>query len=161
MKEPLDERKLSSMAEYHAAMDELIGRATRCLRLFDRQLDTTFNHPQRCERLRAFLLADRRNRLRIVLHDTSTLARNCARLLELQRQFSHAVAIHETRSEARRVHDPFALADECDHLHRFHHDHARAVLRLEDPAGTRTFVERFEEIWSFSDPSVNATTLGL
>ena len=51
MKEPLDERKLSSMAEYHAAMDELIGRATRCLRLFDRQLDTTFNHPQRCERL--------------------------------------------------------------------------------------------------------------
>lgn len=161
MSEHLDERKLDSMGEYHAATDEIIGRASRTLRIFDRQLDRSFNGVQRCERLRVFLLADRRNRLRIVLHDTSTLARDCARLLELQRQFSHAVAIHETRSEARGVHDPFVLADETDHLHRFHHDHSRAVLRLGDAAGTRTFVERFEEIWSFSDPSVNATTLGL
>jgi len=161
MTEHPNERKLGSMAEYHAAMDEIIGRARRTLRVFDRQLDRSFNAVQRCERLRAFLLADRRNRLRIVLHDTSNLPRECARLLEIQRQFSHAVAIHETRSEARQVQDPFALADENDHLHRFHHDHARAVLRLGDTAGTRTFIERFEEIWSFSDPSVNATTLGL
>ena len=155
------ERKLMGIAQCGAAMDELLGRCTRSLRIFDRQLDRGFNGLARCELLRGFLRADQRNRLRIVLHETGNLARDCARLLELQRQFGHAVAIHETQSEARRVHDPFSVADERDHLHRFHYDQARGVLRLDSPVETHVFVERFEEIWSFSSPSVNATTLGL
>lgn len=155
------ERYLDGSADYLAAFDELLGRATHELRLFDRRLERGFDGSARCTRLRAFLRGSPRNRLRIVLHDTSALARDCPRLLDLQRQFSHAVAIHETEAEARAVHDPFAIADLRDHLHRFHHDQPRAVLRLDDPAGTRTFMERFEEIWSFSAPAVNATILGL
>jgi len=155
------ERKLDSLGEYALAMDELLARPKHDLRIFDRQLDRSFNAPRRCDLLRSFLLADRRNRLRVVLHETANLARDCARVLELQRQFSHAVSIHETQSDARRVHDPFAVADEEHHLHRFHVDQGRGVLRLDDPGQTRIFLERFEEIWSFSAPSVNATTLGL
>jgi len=155
------ERKLMGVAQCGAAMDELVSRCTRSLDIFERQLDRGFNGLRRCELLRAFLRADKRNRLRIVLHETGNLARDCARLLELQRQFAHCVAIHETQSEARSVHDPFSVADERDHLHRFHYDRMRGVLRLDCPVDTRVFVERFEEIWSFSAPSVNATTLGL
>ncbi len=161
MSEQPRERKLSSVADYQAAMDELLGRPSRNLRIFDRRLDRSFNGTHRYAQLRTFLLADTRNRLRIVLHETANLPRECPRLLELQRQFSHAVAIQETQAEARQVHDPFTIADELDHLHRFHFNQARSVLRLDDPVQTRIFGERFEEIWSFSAPSVNATVLGI
>ncbi|MCW5622511.1 MAG: hypothetical protein KIS79_15490 [Burkholderiales bacterium] len=155
------ERKWNGLAEYEKAMDELLARAQRTLRIFDRQLSRSFDAATRCTLLRTFLLADARNRIRIVLHETANLPRDCTRLLALQRQFAHAVLIHETQAPARTVHDPFAVADERDHLHRFHHDQARGVLRLDQVSETRVFVERFEEIWSYSVPSLNATTLGL
>ncbi|MCC7546590.1 MAG: hypothetical protein IT532_02370 [Burkholderiales bacterium] len=161
MNEQASEQQLNGMAEYVAAVDDLLQRPVRTLRIFERQLDRAFGGARRCETLRAFLLADRGNRLRIVVHETDNLGRDCARLLALQRQFPHAIAIHETHTEARRASDPFAVADERHHVHRFHHDQARGVLRLHDPALTRPFIDRFEEIWSFSTPSVNATTLGL
>ena len=77
------------------------------------------------------------------------------------RRFSHAVAIHETEPHAKGVYDPFAMADERDHLHRFHYDDSRALLVLDDPAGRTRLAQRFEELWAASAPAVSATTLGL
>ncbi len=39
-------------------------------------------------------------------------------------QSGGAGTVYETQAPARAVYDPFAVADERDHLHRFHHDHA-------------------------------------
>jgi hypothetical protein len=69
--------------------------------------------------------------------------------------------VHETEGEARRACDPVVLADERDYLHRFHYDHARALLALDDPAGAHGLLQRFQEIWEASIPAVSATTLGL
>jgi hypothetical protein len=131
------------------------------LRIFDRQLGASFNSAARSDLLRAFFLRSRSNRLYIVVHDTAQLARDCPRLLSLVRQFSHAIAIHETEPQAKRVYDPFAIADEQDYLHRFHHDDTRALLALEDAHGAQTLLKRFAEIWEASVPAVSATTLGL
>jgi hypothetical protein len=149
------------IAEYEAALDRLLERPRRNLRLFDRQLAKSFNAAARSELLRAFLLRNRANRIQIVLHDASNLERDCPRLMQLLRQFSHAVAIHETEPHAKRVYDPFALCDERDHLHRFHYEASRALLALDDPVGTQLLVERFQELWEASGPAASATTLGL
>jgi hypothetical protein len=111
--------------------------------------------------VRSFLLRSRANRLYVVLHDAGNLARDCPRMLNLLRQFSDAVAVHETEGQARRACDPVALADERDYLHRFHYDHARALLALDDPQGAHGLLQRFQEIWEASVPAVSATTLGL
>jgi hypothetical protein len=37
----------------------------------------------------------------------------------------------------------------------------RGLLALDDPIGTHTLAERFEEIWEASSPTVAATTIGL
>ena len=71
--------------------------------------------------------------------------------------FSHG----EPQAHAKRVYDPFALADERDHLHRFHYEDSRALLALDDPAGTQPFLDRFQELWEASGPAASATTLGL
>jgi hypothetical protein len=153
--------KLTGIAEYEAALDRLLERPQRQLRVFDRQLSRSFDTPARHDLLRRFLLRSRANRIQIVLHDVSNLARDCPRLMSLMRQFSHALAIQETEAHAKRVYDPFALADERDHLHRFHYEDSRALLALDDPSSTQPLVERFQELWEASGPAATATTLGL
>jgi hypothetical protein len=153
--------KLEGTREYEAALDTLLARPQRTLRIFDRQLGPGFNSPRRYDVLRAFLMRSRANRISIVLHDASGLARDCPRVINLLRQFSHAIAIHETQPQAKGIYDPFALADERDYLHRFHYEDTRALLALDDPQGAHGLVQRFQEIWEASVPAVSATTLGL
>ena len=147
--------------DYDAALDVLLARPQRTLRIFDRQLNASYNSLQRCELLRGFLLRHRANRVFVVVHDAGNLTRDCPRLLNLLRQFSHAVTVHETDGEGKRACDPIALADERDYLHRFHYDQPRALLALDDPQGAHGLLQRFQEIWEASVPAVSATTLGL
>jgi hypothetical protein len=156
-----EHRALDGSQDYEAAIDVLLARPQRTLRIFDRQLGAGYNSVRRYELLRSFLLRSRANRLYIVLHDAGNLARDCPRMLNLLRQFADAVAVYETEGQARRACDPVALADERDYLHRFHYDHARALLALDDPQGAHGLLQRFQEIWEASVPAVSATTLGL
>jgi len=155
------QRAVDGNRDYDAALDLLLARPQRTLRIFDRQLNASYNSLQRCELLRAFLLRNRANRVFVVVHDAGNLTRDCPRLLNLLRQFSHAVTVHETDGEGKRACDPIALADERDYLHRFHYDQPRALLALDDPQGAHGLLQRFQEIWEASVPAVSATTLGL
>jgi hypothetical protein len=154
-------QKLSGNAEYESAVDAVLGRPQRTLRIFDRQLGGGYNSTKRHDLLRTFLLRSRTNRLYIVLHDASGLVRDCPRLINLLRQFPDAIAINETEPQAKGVYDPFALADERDYVHRFHYDDSRSLLALDDPQGALGLSERFQELWEASFPAVSATTLGL
>ena len=156
-----EHRKLEGNAAHEDALDILFARPGRQLRIFDRQLGAGYNSAQRHDLLRHFLLASRSNRIQIVLHDASNLERDCPRLINLLRQFSYAVAIHETEPQAKGVYDPFAVLDERDYVHRFHYDDARGLLALDDPHEARGLVQRFGEIWEASSPAVSGTTLGL
>jgi hypothetical protein len=148
-------------AEYEAALDTLLEKPQKIVRIFENVLGKGYNSPRRCELLRAFLLANPRNRLQIVVHDTLAINRDCPRLLNLLRVHAHAISIHETHQAAKAVYDPFAVADDLHYVHRFHFEELRGLLALDDPIGTHTFIERFGEIWEESSPAVSATTLGL
>jgi hypothetical protein len=154
-------RRLEGNAEYDAAMDQLLARPARMLRLFDRHLGPAFNSPRRHDTLRSFLLARRSNRIQIVVHDSANLWRDCPRLINLLRSFTHAIEIHETEPQAKGVYDPFAIGDDRDYLRRFHYEDSRGLLALDDPQGAQGLIRRFEEIWEASAPSTSATTLGL
>jgi hypothetical protein len=148
-------------AAYEAALDDVLGRAQKTVRIFENALGAGYNSTRRAELLRSFLLANRRNRLQVVVHDAQSLDRNCPRLLNLLRVHAHAISIHETHQAARTVYDPFAIVDERHYVHRFHFEEMRGLLAVDDPLGTHPFIERFAEIWEASSPAVSATTLGL
>lgn len=148
-------------AEYDEFIGEVIALAQHEIRIFDERLGSAFNSPSRHDALRHFLLSSRRNQLRIVVHNVSTIERDCPRMLELLRTFSHAMAIHETQPQAKSVYDPFLVADESHSVRRFHFDDLRGLYARDDPIEAHTLVERFEEIWEASAPAVTPTTIGL
>jgi len=148
-------------AAYEAALDGILEKAQKTIRIFESSLGQGYNSTRRYELLRSFLLANRRNRLLIVVHDARPIDRACPRLLNLVRLHAHAIAIHETHQAAKAVYDPFAIVDDRHFVHRFHFEEMRGLAGSDDPIGTHAFVERFEEIWEASSPAVSATTLGL
>lgn len=154
--------RFASPSEYRVAIDRIVRRGRRTIRVFDRNLDGAgFNAADRFEVLRSFLLQSRENRLQFVLHDVGPVQRDHPRLLLLLRQFSAAVSIHQTSQEAQGVYDGIVVADDAHYVHRFHFDHPRGEWVLNDIARTQGLLRRFEEIWSASAPAVSATTLGL
>jgi hypothetical protein len=161
MDTPPRHTRLEGIAQYSAAIDTVIAKAQRRIRVFDRNLENIgFNTPGRQELLRSFLLARRVNHLDIVVHDTGYLSRNCPRMLLLLRQFSHGVSIHQTHAHMQGVYDPF-VADGEHYVHRFHFDDSRSLLALDDPQEARNLNDRFDELWDASFPAVFATTIGL
>lgn len=144
------------------AVHTVVAQAKRELRVFDADLaNQDWNSIARNDLLRNFLLASRNNRIFIVVHDASYIARECPRLQQLLRQFSHALAIHETAPHIKGVSDPLVIADDMHHFHRFHLDAWRGLLALDDPQGTQDMLQRYNQIWEASFPAVTATTLGL
>jgi hypothetical protein len=153
---------LGSRRAYLDAFDALLATTRRELRIFDpdaAQLE--LNAPVRNAALRQFLLASRDNRLFVAVHDPEHLKRGCPRMLELVRQFSFAIAIHQTEGEAARVQDCFVLADMEHFARRPVASQARGVYIVNEYKDARLMRERFDEIWQSSVPAVSATTLGL
>jgi len=153
---------LNGRIEYQQALYTVIEHARHTLRIFDYDLhDGGYNAAQRYDGLKRFLLARPQNRLLIVLHSVDYLKRDCPRMLNLLREHSEAVFIHQTQAEARSAADPLLIADDAHYVHRFHYAQPRAERVLNDLALTQPFLHRFEEIWQASTLAVAATTIGL
>lgn len=154
-------RRFDGMREFEALFDDMIAQTQSVIRVFDKALSREYNSPRRYEALRQFLLASRSNRLMIVLHETDPIERQCPRVIDLARQFSSAVKIHQTLRPARHVYDPFVIFDATHYLHRFHYDHLRAAQGMNDIIGTQQLLDRFTEIWEASAPAISSDTTGL
>lgn len=155
-------QKLDGLAEYTAAIDEIIGLAKHHIRIFDYNLENMgFNSQVRYDMLHAFLLANPQNRLSIVVHDPDYLDRHCPRMIMLLRRFGHSMAIHRTRPEVAGVYDPFCLADGEHYVRRFHFDDLRGVFGKNDFHEGKALVLRFEQIWEASETAIYADLAGL
>ena len=153
---------LNGRIEYQQALDTVIEHARHSLRIFDYDLrDGGYNAVQRYERFKRFLLASSKNRLLIVLHRVDYIKRDCPRMLNLLREHSDAIFIHQTNAEARVASNPLLIADDAHYVHRFHYEQPRAEWVLNDLALTQPFLQRFDEIWQASTLAVAPTTIGL
>jgi len=161
--QPQPERcALSTRREYRDALARLIGLAQHELRIFDLDLcDLEINSPQTYALLHAFMLRGRNNHLYIVVHDTGHIRNDCPRLLNLLRQFSDRMFIHQTQGEATSAQDSLVLADKLHFVRRPVQAQPRATLRLNDDQESQGMHLRFSEIWDNSFPAVSATTSGL
>lgn len=154
-------RRFESFREYDEIIDRTIPLTQTIIRVFDKTPSRAWNSTTRIELLRQFLLANRANRLLILLHDTRPLATECPRLISLAQHFTHACTIRETLRAAKHAADPFVIFDGSHYVHRFHYEHMRAAQGTHDATGARQLIERFSEIQDCSGPPLAANVTGL
>lgn len=149
-------------AEFQGAVDRLLRQPGRELRVFDPDLASLrLNAPERVALLEEFLRASRTHRLQIAAHATDHLTRYCPRMMDLLKRFNHAIEIHRTHEEIRRIQDAFLVLDAAHFVRRPVARFYRGAIGLHDENEALLMRSRFLEIWSASYPAVSSTTAGL
>jgi hypothetical protein len=158
---PLESR-FDTYQRYRQAVADLIPLARRELVIFDQDLgETGLESRAGIEILTRFLNANRDSTLRIVLHVPDRVERNCPRLMALLKLRGHSVTVRQSPEDLRRLTDCFIAADRRHAVIRFHADHARGKLLIEQPDDVAVWWKRFDALWEISSPSLSGTTLGI
>jgi hypothetical protein len=153
---------LATRREYLECVERLLGLARRELRFFDPDLsELGVNDQSRIAQLREFLQSSRTHKLYVAVHDTEFVKTRCPRVLELLGSFPRQMAIQQTIGEALKAQDCFVIADDCHLVRRSVAKQPRGVFVLDDPRDCRSILDRFEEIWESSLPTVSPSTTGL
>ncbi|MDO9221148.1 MAG: hypothetical protein Q7T90_08980 [Thiobacillus sp.] len=148
--------------ELHAAFDALLTRTLRQLRLYDQDLSLfALDQPQRHAALRALCVAGAGHRIELLLDDVHRISRDCPRLMQLVRDFSHVIEIRQADPDAPRPEQAFVVADHHSALIRADKTALRGALHLDDASRTINLHHSFEAMWQRSQTHVSATTLGL
>lgn len=154
--------ELRTLAEQTQATDDLIALARQHIRVFDQDLSQTgWNSAARADRLAAFLRQARGGRVDIIVHDVRYLEGACPHLLNLLRNYGHALTIYQTGPEGKVATDPLLIVDGRHYLHRFHFDQPRAALGVDQPEQAQPLASRFDEIWATGQAGLSGTVLGL
>jgi len=157
-----ERRSIGARSEYLAAFDALVAGLRHELRVFDPDcVQLELNAPARADALRRFLLANRDNRLLVVVHDADHIRKRSPRFMRLLAEFSASITIHQSEGEAARAQDCFVLADMEHFVRRPVASAWRGVYAINDHHESRLIRERYDEIWQSSFPAVSATSLGL
>lgn len=154
--------QFDSEADFQRAVDRLLAAPGRELRVFDPDLVALkLNDAARVELLKAFLAASRTRRLFMAVHETDYVTGQCPRMMSLLARYSHAIQIHRTHEEIRKIQDGFLVLDQSHYVRRPVAQLFRGALGLHDEAEALAMRGRFQEIWAASYPAVSSTTLGL
>jgi len=150
----------NSRSEFAQHVQACIGGARRTLDLFDPDI-ALFNlgSSELDKVLRAFLMQG--GRLRLAMHSTAHLERECPRFIRLLRDLGHQVECRVTSRSLRQLTDSFCIGDDTDVVRRFHSDHARGEAAFGVPGAADICRERFIGIWDESSVALHPTTTGL
>jgi hypothetical protein len=150
----------SSRTEFGQHVQACLARAKHTLDLFDPDF-VLFNLGGSAvdSILRDFLRGG--GRMRLAMHGTTHLERDCPRFLTLLRDFGHLVECRTTSRSLRQLTDSFCIGDNLDIVRRFHSDHARGEASFGVPGAADLSRERFAGIWEESTSALHPTTTGL
>jgi hypothetical protein len=154
--------RFDTEAAWHKAVDRLLERPGRELRVFDPDLTSLrLNSPQRVALIEKFLQASRTRRLFVAAHDTEHLTRRCPRMMGLLARYAHTIQINRTHEEIKSIQDSFLVLDALDYVRRPAVPFFRGAAGFDDEPEGLAMRSRFLEIWTASHPGVSSTTVGL
>ncbi len=158
-------RLMESNADALEAIESLLAVAQHDIMIFDASpqmlRSRDFGRPQRIDILKAILLANRGNRIRIALHETAGIESELARLVALKGLFSTQLLIQRTVGQAREAKDVMIIADQAHFWRKPYFEHPRSVLTLHQPENAQPFVDRFEQIWESTELATIGGAVGL
>lgn len=156
------QESFDTRSAYLLALDRILVTASHEICIFDRNLETLdLDGRERSGMLSAFLSGGQNRTLRLVLHDTDHLQRFSPRVMNLLKRYSHSFLVKQSPESLRNLADCFVVADASSGVIRFHGDHMRGKLLLNQPEEIQGWQQRFEDLWLESAVGPSATHLGL
>lgn len=154
--------QLTGEMEYRQAIDTVLLKAERELALFDYDLAALrLEEPTRIAMLTDFLQRSPNAILRIVVHDAQPMNTRMPRFMRLATLHSTRVQARGSPDNLRHLADSHLLADTVHGVRRFHRDHMRCALLLDNPTEIQPWQQRFESLWELSQPCLSINTTGL
>lgn len=157
-----EEVGFDSYAEYRTAVLAAVGRAQETVAIFDPDLRETGLESAEGLALLEGLCArsGRHDTLRILLHSTSWLEKECPRLLGLLGRYAHCASVRTSDTGARAWPQPFLLADDRHLVTRFHHDLPRG--KTAGPSNVLAQLStQFETFWMNGERRAAGVPLGI
>ncbi|GHU15132.1 hypothetical protein AGMMS50225_28160 [Betaproteobacteria bacterium] len=160
---PPAERLIESWADYHAAVLEVLERATHTFFLFDHDFsETGLESIQGAEVLVA--LARRTSQavaIRLLVRDATYIERNCARLMHVLTDFAPRIAIKVLTPEQNAPDTAFVIADDKNLALRFHFERPRGRVNLDNGVIAAEPFDQFKILWASAANGPAARALGL
>ncbi len=140
----------------------LIEQARRTLSIYTQDLEPwLYNHSSIQQACSNFLLAHPRNRLRILVGDSSRAVKQGHRLVTLARRLTSNLAIRKLHLDYPAQTCTFLIADDCGLLVRPEPDQFAGHALYRDPGRARQRQRLFDNAWdhSLSDPDLRSFLL--
>ena len=140
----------------------VVGAARHHLALVSVDLDRhLYGTEAFTQTLRGFILAHRRARLRVLLHDPAAAVRNSVRLVEFGRMLSSRIEFRVMPDDRRKLREEFLIADERAVLYRSSPDQLEAKHYADAPMVARSHLREFEALWHESVVAREMSALGI
>ena len=158
-----EQRALITADDMHAIRSHtlsLLQQAQGSLCIYSPDLEPwLYNHSCIQKACSAFLLAHPKNTLRILLRDTSRIARDGHALLALSHRLSSRCSIRKVNTEYDYAEDAWLIADDCGLLARKAQQLHKAVVYYHDPARVQQSQRAFNAMWDVSQTDVNLRSM--
>lgn len=153
---------LGSRAELDSAVLMVLGAARRTLRCASADL-SIFGLASRAavELMRALLLANRANTVRLLVDDPAWIEEHAARIKLLQRDFAHALQIRVADREDSVGADRVILGDDCHALQLRDAPIVHGELWLNHVAYAQPLLAAFDRRWDRAAHNLAVAPLGL
>lgn len=159
----MSSRLITTWSGYDGAVQEILDLSTATLEIFDEDLaPLKLERPERIAVLRSLLAArEYRQRLTIVVQKPEFVRQYSPQLMSLLTVYAPALTITQSPPHLDTLKDSLLIADRRHTLIRFHRDHARARLIIDDVHECTPHLKRFEEIVAAGGEPLSSSTLGL
>lgn len=138
----------------------LLQQAQSRLCIYSSDLEAwLYNHSCIQQACSAFLLAHPKNTLRILLRDTTRIARDGHTLLTLSHRLSSRCSIRKVNTAHDYAEDAWLIADDCGLLARKAEQLHKGVVYYHDPARVQQSQRVFNAMWDVSQSDVNLRSM--
>lgn len=153
---------VTGSAAFADAALEVVGVARHQLALISVELDRRlFGTEAFTDKLRSFILAHRRARMRVLVHDPVAAVRNSIRLVEFGRLLSSRIEFRAVPEERRKLREEFLIADERAVLYRSSPDQLEAKHYADAPMVARSQLREFDALWNEAVVAREMSSLGI
>lgn len=159
---PIEFTTVNGSAEFAEAALQVVAAARHHLALLSVDLERNlFGTDAFTQHLRAFILAHRRARLRVLVHDPAAAVRNSIRLVEFGRLLSSRIEFRAVPDDKRRLREEYLIADERALLYRSSPDQLSAKYYEDAPLVARSHLREFDALWEESTVAREMSSLGI